>query len=152
MSPTALQLVLGEEESLVERAVEAIVAETRALDPTAELRRLRAGDTTPADLFESLSPSLFAEGRVVVLLAAHEAGKDLGAAVLDAAADLTDGMVLVVQHSGGARNKTLVDGLRKVKPVVTTCERITGTRSGRSSCAARRGARAGGSRRRPSGC
>ena len=60
-----------------------------------------------------------------MLLAAHEAGKDLSAAVLDAAADLTDGMVLVVQHSGGARNKTLVDGLRKAKPAVTTCERIT---------------------------
>jgi DNA polymerase-3 subunit delta len=60
-----------------------------------------------------------------VLLAAHEAGKDLSAALLDAAADLTDGMVLVVQHGGGARNKTLVDGLRKAKPAVTTCERIT---------------------------
>ena len=125
MSPTALQLVLGEEELLVERAVEEILAQARTGDPAAELRRLRAGETTPADLFESLSPSLFAEGRIVVLLAAHEAGKDLGAAVLDAAGDLTDGMVLVVQHSGGARNKTLVDGLRKAKPAVTTCERIT---------------------------
>ena len=84
MSPTALQLVLGEEEFLVERAVEAIVAEVRAVDPTAELRRIRAGETTPADLVESLSPSLFAEGRVVVLLASHEAGKDLTAAVLEA--------------------------------------------------------------------
>ena len=125
MSPTALQLVLGEEEFLVERAVEAIVAEVRAVDPTAELRRIRAGETTPADLVESLSPSLFAEGRVVVLLAAHEAGKDLTAAVLEVAADLAEGMVLVVQHAGGARNKALVDALRKAKPAVTTCDRVT---------------------------
>ena len=125
MSPTALQLVLGEEEFLVERAVEAIVAEVRAVDPTAELRRIRAGETTPADLVESLSPSLFAEGRVVVLLAAHEAGKDLTAAVLEVAADLAEGMVLVVQHAGGARNKALVDALRKAKPTVTTCDRVT---------------------------
>jgi DNA polymerase-3 subunit delta len=125
MSPPPLQLVLGEEEFLVERAVEAIVAEVRAVDPTAELRRIRAGETTPADLVESLSPSLFAEGRVVVLQAAHEAGKDLTAAVLDVAADLAEGMVLVVQHSGGARNKALVDALRKAKPAVTTCDRIT---------------------------
>ena len=125
MRPTPLQLVLGEEEFLVERAVEAIVAEARAVDPTAELRRIRAGETTPADLVESLSPSLFAEGRVVVLQAAHEAGKDLTAAVLDVAADLAEGMVLVVQHSGGARNKALVDALRKAKPAVTTCDRIT---------------------------
>src|SRR5690242_12097443 len=97
MSPSALQLVLGEEELLVERAVEAIVAQARAADSAAELRRLRAGETTPADLVESLSPSLFADGRVVVLLAAHEAGKDLTTAVLDLAGDLAEGMVLVVQ-------------------------------------------------------
>jgi len=124
MSPSALQLVLGEEELLVERAVEAIVAEARANDPATELRRLRAAETTPADLVESLSPSLFAEGRVVVLLGAHEAGKDLTAAVL-AADDLADGMVLVLQHPGGARNKTLVDELRKADAALTTCDRIT---------------------------
>jgi DNA polymerase III subunit delta len=125
MSPSALQLVLGEEELLVERAVEAIVAEVRATDQEAELRKLRTGDTTPADLAESLSPSLFAEGRVVVLLAAHEAGKELTAAVLDVAGDLDEGMVLVVQHAGGARNKVLVDGLRKAKAAVIACDRIT---------------------------
>jgi len=125
MSPSALQLVLGEEELLVERAVEAIVAEARATDPATELRRLRAAETTPADLVESLSPSLFAEGRVVVLLGAHEAGKDLIAAVLAAANDLADGMVLVLQHTGGARNKAVVDELRKAKAAVTTCDRIT---------------------------
>ena len=142
MSPTALQLVLGEEEFLVERAVEAIVAEVRAVDPTAELRRIRAGETTPADLVESLSPSLFAEGRVVVLLAAHEAGKDLTAAVLEVAADLAEGMVLVVQHAGGARNKALVDALRKAKPTVTTCDRVTRLR-GAGGVRARRGAARG---------
>ncbi len=125
MSPPALQLVLGEEELLVERAVEVIVAQTRAEDPAAELRRLRAGETTPAELAEYLSPSLFAEGRVVVLLAGHEAGKEASAAILAQAADLPEGMVLVVQHAGGARNKALADGLRKVGAAVTTCERIT---------------------------
>ena len=78
-----------------------------------------------------------------MLLAAHEAGKDLTAAVLDVAADLAEGMVLVVQHAGGARNKALVDALRKAKPAVTTCDRSHPLRgAGASSCAARRGARA----------
>src|SRR2546422_5705399 len=61
---------------------------------TTLFRSLRAAETTPADLVGSLSPSLFAEGRVVVLLATHEAGKELTAAVLDVAADLAEGMVL----------------------------------------------------------
>jgi DNA polymerase-3 subunit delta len=125
MSPPALQLVLGEEELLVERAVEGIVAQVRAEDPAAELRRLRAAETTPAELAEYLSPSLFAEGRVVVLLAAQEAGKEASAAILEQAGDLPEGMVLVVQHAGGARNKALADGLRKAGAAVTTCERVS---------------------------
>jgi DNA polymerase-3 subunit delta len=125
MSPATLQLVLGEEELLVERAVDKIVVETRVDDPAAELRRLRAAEITPSELAEYLSPSLFAEGRVVVLLAAQEAGKELSAAILGQAADLPEGMVLVVQHAGGARNKTLADGLRKAGAAVVTCERIT---------------------------
>jgi DNA polymerase-3 subunit delta len=125
MGPAALQLVLGEEELLVERAVEAIVAQVRAEDPAAELRRLRPAETTPGDLAEYLSPSLFAEGRVVVLLAAQEAGKDLSAAILRQAADLPVGIVLVVQHAGGARNKALADALRQAGAAVTTCNRVT---------------------------
>ncbi|HEY0816531.1 MAG TPA: DNA polymerase III subunit delta [Pseudonocardia sp.] len=125
MAPSALQLVLGEEELLVERAVDRIVVEARVDDPAAELRRLRAVEATPAEVAEYLSPSLFAEGRVVVLLAAHEAGKELSAAILDHAADLPGGMVLVVHHAGGARNKVLADGLRKAGAALTTCERLT---------------------------
>lgn len=124
VSPAPLQLVLGEEELLVERAVAAVLAEARAADANTELRRLRAAEVDPAELAEHLSPSLFADARVVVLLAAQEAGKELTTAVLQQAAALPDGMVLVVQHTGGARNKPLLDGLRTVA-AVTTCDRIT---------------------------
>ena len=44
-----MHLVLGEEELLVERAVEDVVAEVRAADPAAELRRFRATELTPVD-------------------------------------------------------------------------------------------------------
>ena len=40
-----------------------------------------------------------------MLQAAHETGKDLAAAIVEQAADPADGVVLVVQHAGGARNK-----------------------------------------------
>ncbi|WP_425468074.1 DNA polymerase III subunit delta [Pseudonocardia kunmingensis] len=124
-TPAPLHLVLGEEELLVERAVEQVVAQVRVTDPAAEVRRVRAAELTPADLAESLSPSLFAEGRVLVLLAAHEVGKDLGAAIVAQAADPAEGIVLVVVHAGGARNKALADALRKAGASVTTCNKIT---------------------------
>jgi len=125
MPVAPLQLVLGEEELLVERAVEEIVAQARAEDPTAELRRYRTTELSPAELAESLSPSLFAEARVIVLMAAHEAGKDLAAAILMQAGDPAEGVVLVVQHAGGARNKALADALRKGRAAVTTCDKVT---------------------------
>ena len=125
MSSSPVHLVLGEEELLVERAVEDIVAQVRAGDPTAEHRRLRVTDLTPADLADSLSPSLFAEARVIVLQAAHEAGKDLSAAIVTQAADPAEGIVLVVVHAGGARNKVLVDSLRKGGASVVTCNKVT---------------------------
>jgi DNA polymerase-3 subunit delta len=125
MTPPPMHLVLGEEELLVERAVEHIAGQVRALDPTAELRRFRAVELSPAELADSVSPSLFAEARVIVLMAAHEAGKDLAAAIVDLAADPTEGVVLVVVHAGGARNKAMVDTLRKRGVEVVTCNKIT---------------------------
>jgi DNA polymerase-3 subunit delta len=124
-APAPLRLVIGEEELLVERAIEQVVAEVRAGDPGAEMRRVRASELSPADLAENLSPSLFAEARVLVLMAAHEVGKELAAAIVAQSTDLADGIVLVVVHAGGARNKGLVDALRKAGAPVTTCNKIT---------------------------
>jgi DNA polymerase-3 subunit delta len=122
--PAPLHLVLGDEELLVERAVQAVVAAARAIDPGVEVRRLRAAEATTADLAAALGPSLFGEPRVAVLEAAHEAGKDASAAVLAHAVEPGDGIVVVVQHAGGARNKALADALRKAGAEVVRCDKL----------------------------
>ena len=122
--PTPVRLVLGEEELLVERAVQDVVAEVREGEPGAELRRYRASELTPVDLADALSPSLFAEGRVVVVASAHEAGKDLSGAIVEQATDTADGIVLVITHAGGARNKALADTLRAKGAAVTRCDKL----------------------------
>jgi len=76
-----LRLIVGDEEFLVERAVVDALASARAADPETELRRVAAATLTRADLAELTSPSLFAEGRLVVLEAAHEAGKEVAASI-----------------------------------------------------------------------
>ena len=124
----ALHLVLGEEELLIERAVASIVAQARAVtnDPDAmPVDRLRAGDASSAELAELLSPSLFAEDRVIVLEAAAEAGKDAVALVTAAAGDLPEGVVLVVLHTGGGRAKALAPALQKQGAEVHTCAKIS---------------------------
>jgi len=126
-----LHLVLGDEELLVERAVSGILREayTQAgTDPHSgqlPVNRLRAGDVSTGELAELLSPSLFADARVVVLEAAAEAGKEAATLVAEAATELPDGIVLVVVHSGGGRAKSLADALKKLGAQVHPCARIT---------------------------
>jgi DNA polymerase-3 subunit delta len=123
--PVPLRLVLGDEELLVERAVAAALAAARAADPASDLRRVPASGLTSGELAELVSPSLFAEGRVVVLEGAHEAGKDVVAAIKRYVADPADGVCLVVLHSGGARGKALLDVLRAAGAEVTESARLT---------------------------
>lgn len=127
-APHPLQLVLGDEEFLVERAVSDLVVAVREADPQAEQRRATVSELTPAELIELLSPSLFAEGRVVVLTGAQDAGKEIADAILGHGRAPGDGIVLVVVHSGGGRSKVAKDlpgALRKAGAEVTDCVKIT---------------------------
>jgi DNA polymerase-3 subunit delta len=127
-TPAQLHLVLGEEELLIERAVAGIVARIRTTVSNPNelpVDRLRAGDMSAVELAELLSPSLFAEDRVIVLEAAAEAGKDAVALVQDAASAPPDGVVLVVLHSGAGRAKALAPALQKLGAQVYDCAKLT---------------------------
>ncbi|QNJ91543.1 DNA polymerase III subunit delta [Mycolicibacterium fluoranthenivorans] len=122
-----LHLVLGEEELLVERAIADVLRGARARAGTADVPvdRLRAGEVSTSELAELLSPSLFADERVVVLEAAAEAGKDAVALIVSAAGDLPPGTMFVVVHSGGGRAKAMADQLKKIGAEVHLCAKIT---------------------------
>ncbi|NIJ13262.1 DNA polymerase-3 subunit delta [Saccharomonospora amisosensis] len=127
-TPAPLHLVLGDEELLVERAVRAALDSARLADPAADITRMRVSDLTPSGLAELVSPSLFAEGRVVVLDTAQDSSQEIADAILAYVADPVDGVVLVVLHSGGGRSKagkSLPAALRKAGAVVTECAKIT---------------------------
>jgi DNA polymerase III subunit delta len=127
VTPPAFQLVLGEEELLVERAVRAAVDAAKLADPAAELTRVRVSDLTPPELAELVSPSLFAERRVIVLEGAHDAGKDIAAAITSYLAEPAEGVQLVVLHTGGGRKpaKDLIGALRGADAHLVECPRIT---------------------------
>lgn len=129
MSPevSPLHLVLGDEELLVERAIGQVLAAVRRQAGSRDIPvdRLRAGDVGASELAELLSPSLFADERVVVLEAAGEAGKDAVTLIESTAADLPIGTVLVVAHSGGGRAKALAGKLQQLGAQVHQCAKIT---------------------------
>ncbi|MER7453942.1 DNA polymerase III subunit delta [Nocardia beijingensis] len=126
--PAPVHLVLGEEELLIERALGALTAQVRALAPDPDavpVDRLRAGDASTAELAELLSPSLFAEDRVIILESAAEAGKDAVAVITEAAQSPPEGVVLAVVHSGGGRAKALAPALQKAGAVTHDCAKLT---------------------------
>ncbi|MET0897618.1 MAG: DNA polymerase III subunit delta [Mycobacterium sp.] len=122
-----MHLILGEEELLVERAVAVVLGHARALAGSSDVpvNRLRAGEVSTSELAELLSPSLFADERVVVLDAAAEAGKEAAALIATVAGELPEGTMLVVVHSGGGRAKALAGQLRDLGAEVHTCAKIT---------------------------
>lgn len=121
-----LHLLLGDEDLLVERAVGEILRAARASAGTDDVpvNRLRAGEVSTYELAELLSPSLFADERIVILEDADEAGKDAAALIASAAADLPPGTVMVVAHSGGGRAKALVGQLRDIGAQTYACAKI----------------------------
>lgn len=116
---------------MVERVVGDIVRAARerarqaAGTDDVPVNRMRAGDVSTYELAELLSPSLFAEERIVVLEAAAEAGKDAVALIASTAADIPPGTVLVVVHSGGGRAKALAGELKSLGAQVHPCARIS---------------------------
>ena len=122
-----LHLILGDEELLVERAVGEILRAARVSAGTDDVPvdYLRAGEVSTNELAELLSPSLFADERVLVLEDADEAGKDAAALIASAASDLPPGTVLAVVHSGGGRAKALVGQLSDLGAQTHACPKIT---------------------------
>lgn len=109
-----VHLVLGEDDFLAERATKAIIA---AAGPAAEVTTLRAGEVTEGELVMATSPSLFAEERVVVVKNAELAGKEPTQILLEACVNPAPGMTLIVEHTGGGRQKAQVKKFQKVAEV-----------------------------------
>ncbi|MEV7551754.1 DNA polymerase III subunit delta [Amycolatopsis sp. NPDC089917] len=127
-APSPLVLVLGEEELLIERAVRSASDAAKAADPTADLTRIRVSDLTVPALAEMVSPSLFAEGRVIVLESAHDISQELSDGVMAYVKAPADGIVLVVVHSGGGRSKAakaLPAALKKAGAEIVECPKLT---------------------------
>jgi DNA polymerase III subunit delta len=122
--PPPLVLISGDEPFLVDRAVHATVASARRIHPDVERREAMAGGMVPGEFDDLVAPSLFAEPRVVVLRGAHEASKELAEALVAYTANPVEGVVLVVHHGGGARNKALADTIA-AGGAVLTCNKIT---------------------------
>lgn len=109
-----LYLLLGDDDFLTGRVIKQVAADrSRESGEDVPVTRIRAGEVTGPELIDLLSPSLFAEERIVVIESAAEAGKDPAALITATAKSLPDGITMMVIHTGGGRQKAMVGELKK---------------------------------------
>ncbi|MGV9710385.1 DNA polymerase III subunit delta [Gordonia sp. NPDC003424] len=117
-----LHLLIGDDDFLTGRVISRVVADQSAsTGADVPVTRVRAGDVTGPELAELLSPSLFAEDRVIVVESAADAGKEPAALIAATAGELPEGIILMVVHTGGGRAKSLVSALQKAGAVEHSC-------------------------------
>lgn len=123
-TPDPVVLVTGPEALLAERAVDRVVQLAREADPAVEVTRLDAAGYEPGRLAIHASPSLFGEGRVVVLTGLH-AGTEAALADVEAyVANPEPDVVLVLVHGGGTRGRRTLDAVRAHAASEITCEAV----------------------------
>ncbi len=127
---TAVSVVVGEEELLVERAVARLVAAAQPADASASTsastaKQVRAADLGRGELASLTAPSLFGDGCVLVITGAADAAKNVADEILAIAADPPPDTVLVLTHAGAAKGKALLTGLRDRGATVIECPKVT---------------------------
>ncbi|MCD0453556.1 DNA polymerase III subunit delta [Actinocorallia sp. API 0066] len=118
-------VVVGDEELLVERAVGEIVGEARRREPDTEVVDLVPSGMELGRLQELTSPSLFGGGKVIVVRAAQDLGKDLAAEVTGYVKSPADDIVFVLVHAGGVKGKALLEAWTKAGARKITCPKVT---------------------------
>ncbi|MEU2924675.1 DNA polymerase III subunit delta [Streptomyces sp. NPDC007251] len=118
-------LAVGQEDLLLDRAVQEVVAAAKAADADTDVRDLTPDQVQPGTLAELTSPSLFAERKVVVVRNAQDLSADT---VKDVKAYLgapAEEITLVLLHAGGAKGKGLLDAARKAGAREVACPKMT---------------------------
>jgi DNA polymerase-3 subunit delta len=128
---TAVTVVVGDEELLVERAVARLVTGARGVTgggPAGmadDVHDVRAAALGPGELASLTAPSLFGGATVLVVRDVQDAAKNVADELASAAADPPPDVVLVLTHAGGAKGKALLATLTGQGAAVVECPKVT---------------------------
>lgn len=109
--PSPVNVVVGEEDLLVERAVAALLA---AAGPAESVQHVQGATLRPGELTTLTAPSLFGGGCVLVVHGAEDAAKNVADELTALATDPPPDLVAVLTHAGAAKGKALLTGLTKL--------------------------------------
>ncbi|QNH95742.1 DNA polymerase III subunit delta [Corynebacterium anserum] len=126
--PAPVNLIVGADEFLAERRRGALVRAARrnAGNPELPVEMHKASDLSAPEIIELLSPSLFADHRIIVVWGVEDVAKDIVEAIESTIVDPAPGVVLILQHTGKGRNKRLVQAWPKLGAQVNSAAELKG--------------------------
>jgi DNA polymerase III subunit delta len=124
-APASVNVVVGDEELLVERVVNSLVAAARNALDSADVHDLLGSALVPGQLANLVSPSLFGGGCVAVIRSVQDVAKDVSAELASYVTAPAPDAVLVLTHAGGAKGKALLDALARGGATVVRCPKVT---------------------------
>ena len=120
-----LVLLIGDEELLVTRGVSAVAAALRATDPDLSETERAGNEIEGPELHEMLSPSLFADARLLVIRSAQDVRVAAHPVLLPYLTAPAEGVTIVLHHAGGAKGKAVLEAARKGKALEIACAKLT---------------------------
>lgn len=123
-----MNLVVGADEFLAERRRIAVVNAARrsAGNPDLPVEMHKASELSTPEIIELLSPSLFADDRIIVVWGIEDVAKEIVDAIESSIKDPAPGVVLILQHTGKGRNKKLVQSWPKLGAQVHSAAELKG--------------------------
>ncbi len=128
MAVAQTNLIVGTEDFLAERRRQEVVAAARkeAGNEEVPVEMHKTSELNEPELAELLSPSLFAENRIIFITGVEEAGKEVVSLLEEAIKHPADGIVLIIRHTGKGRNKKLVTAWPKLGMTVLNAGELKG--------------------------
>ena len=122
---SAVVLLLGDEELLVSRGVDQVIAAARSADSSTEVSQHLGGALESAQLYELLSPSLFGGRRVVVVRSAQDLRADVVKTLTQLLATAEPEITVVLHHPGAAKGKAVLELARTSGAHQIVCAKLT---------------------------
>jgi DNA polymerase-3 subunit delta len=120
-----LNLVVGDDEFLVSRALDDLRTAVLAAQPDTEVHDCEASVIDANAIIQLLSPSLFGDRRLILLRSAQDLPVAVARTVVPMLLDADPDTTVVVQHLGAAKGKNILDAVRKPKPPEISCAKLT---------------------------
>ncbi|MDQ4491444.1 DNA polymerase III subunit delta [Sinomonas sp. ASV486] len=121
-APAPVVLVLGPEDYIAARSMDAIRAKARSASPDLEVTKLEAGTYSGGELLMAASPSLFGENKLVEVQGLESMSEEFLRDTLAYVSAPENDVVLVLRHAGGAKGKKLLDAVKASGAPVIDCQ------------------------------